>query len=194
MTAVGLTGGKDTAAAIRIAVAVYKSAGGSGIFKPVPVEISQQLGLTGSDFGMRVHIIRKDVDPTLGRGHIGVKKDHIFIPFGKCHRFVVAFRKAVVSVEHHCLNLRKSVGKESERTVGASVIGYNHFCHRRICGSHHLRKIFVKQLFAIPVQYDYSHTRTGFIIFFLHDRMFVRLQDISSVYVSIARSRDYALW
>ncbi len=106
LSGVGLYMFKYTSPAKRIAVAIHKSAGGTGIFKPRPVIIPQQFGLAGRHIGMPVHKICQRVKPPRSNFHIAVQQDDIS-GLNTFQRLIIAVGKTVITVQGNQADRRK---------------------------------------------------------------------------------------
>ena len=116
---------KYAASAEHIPPAVHVTACTACILKLIRVIESPQLGLTGSNLGMHIHIAYQRQEPILGHLHIRVEQNIVFgLDLTKSH--IVTLGKAPVLFQADKRNLRELTLHHLHGVILGVIIGHNH--------------------------------------------------------------------
>ena len=108
---------KNTAAAVRVAIAVDKSAAGAGVLKLAVVGHGEQFRLTGSHVRTLIHEEQQGAKPVRRYLHIGVQ-EQIVLGLYLTKGLVITLCETIISIKDDEPNLRKVVTEEGEGVVG----------------------------------------------------------------------------
>ena len=147
---------EDTPATERIAVAVDKPSGRSGIFKTILLLPVEQFRLTRCYILMKVHIFHHRSQPAGSNFNVAVEQYRIF-GINLFESLVVAVGKAVIPIQTNQTDCWKLLLQYAAGVIGRPVVRYAHFYPLTSRTSQHGRQKATKHFGSVPVQDDYRN-------------------------------------
>ncbi|OAV64828.1 hypothetical protein Barb4_03826 [Bacteroidales bacterium Barb4] len=144
---------QDAPSAKGVAVFIHVAAGGSGIFKAVPLPFRQYLRLYAGYGQIGVQHRQGGIQPAGGNLHIAVQQDDVFALY-LLQCLVIAFRKAVVLIQRNQLHRRERGTKQCDGVVRRAVVRHDNVRPFRRTVRQDGGEKLLQQCPSVPIQYD----------------------------------------